>query len=131
MRPPTHRSERRLAAQITVYAKIGEDSDSQFFADVVGRWDGGVFIATAARVPIDAVVAVELTVPWAPESILRTIGRVEWRRDPARGVAPGVGVRMTDISDDERREIEHYCRTRPPMTPEAGDVEIESSRRIG
>ena len=123
----THRSERRLAAQVTVYAELCEDSESQFFADAGADWSGGVFIATHVALAVGAHVAVELTLPSAAERVIRTSGQICWRVG-GDGRVPGVGVQMSDLSEDELRRIDAFCRTRVPLVYEVKVDEPDSAR---
>jgi uncharacterized protein (TIGR02266 family) len=71
---------------------------------------GGLFIASDTPLPIDAEVAITLTLPDLGIG-MNAKGRVAWNYDIRKGsprLLTGSGIRFTEISPDDRMILEAY-----------------------
>ena len=78
----------------------------------------GVFVATWTPPPIGAAVDLDLTFPGRER--IRVPGRVEWHREPAPRLSPGVGVRFGRLSLREASLLARFARNRQPYFYDAG-----------
>jgi uncharacterized protein (TIGR02266 family) len=114
------RSSHRIhisGVRVTYESGTGERVD----ADVVDLGGGGMFIRTAAPLPVGKRISLELQVvgepgPWS------ALGRVVWSREKGEGdkAPPGMGVKLIDAEDAVLAAIEHLVETREPTEPGVG-----------
>jgi uncharacterized protein (TIGR02266 family) len=90
-------------------------------ADAVDLAAGGLFIRTAAPLPLGKRIALEIHVigepgPWS------VLGRVVWTRDKGEGdqAPPGMGVKLIDADDGVIASIERIIETRERTEPGIG-----------
>lgn len=76
---------------------------------------GGLFIRSDHPLPVSAEVDLTLTLPDSDTRITAR-GRVVWNYDIERGtsrVVPGMGIKLLDIQEDERRKLAEYLEALP------------------
>lgn len=124
--------------RVTYESASGERVD----ADALDLGGGGVFVRTAAPLPVGKRIGLEIQVigepgPWA------AVGRVVWTRTKGEGdqAPPGMGVKLIDADDAVIAAIERLVETRertdpgvgkpstPPPTPEPAPVVAVSQER--
>ncbi len=107
-------SERRSGPRRKLEAEIGLNSQSQFYVGFSEDLsDGGLFVATYERIPLDSAVHVSFELPSGTR--VSTAGRVVWVREASEEHAPGVGVAFDSLSEEEREAILEFVRERPPL----------------
>jgi uncharacterized protein (TIGR02266 family) len=71
---------------------------------------GGLFVATYAPLPVGTRVSLRFRLPTG--TVVAT-GSVRWVRDPRPGRIAGVGIELTEMSDDDRETLRRFCGNRP------------------
>ena len=116
--PMNDGAERRTTERLTLQADIGLHSATQFFTGLTGDVShGGIFVATWAPLPLGTEVTVSFVLPGGHQ--ITAPGRVAWLKDP-QGTGegedtPGMGVRFTELSDEDRYAVEGFLARRPPL----------------
>jgi uncharacterized protein (TIGR02266 family) len=107
----------RMTGVRVTYDNAGVDVE----ADAVDLAAGGLFIRTAAPLPVGKRIALEIHVigepgPWS------VLGRVVWARDKGEGdqAPPGMGVKLIDADDGVIASIERIVETRERTEPGLG-----------
>ena len=98
------RFERRLPIRITVEYEDMED----FLTDYTANLSiGGMFIETAEPLAVGTRFRLRFTVPGRPTPI-DTVAVVRWSQPAARRspVAPGMGVRFEELSQDDMAAVQ-------------------------
>jgi uncharacterized protein (TIGR02266 family) len=99
--------------------EVSMSSESQFFAGISGNIsEGGLFVCTYQRLPLDQPVEVNLVLESGESVVAR--GHVRWVREATDGSCPGVGIEFDEIDAKAREAIEVFCATRPPMYVDLG-----------
>jgi uncharacterized protein (TIGR02266 family) len=111
-------AERRTASRVMLDADIGLHSATQFFTGLTGDIShGGLFVATWKPLPLGTEVTVSFVLPGGHQ--VTALGRVAWLKEQgdAEGTegTPGMGVRFTMLSVEDRRAIETFLARRPAM----------------
>lgn len=102
---------------INVQTMLNMNTDHQFYAGFSENIDeGGIFVATFDPKPIGAKVIVNFKLPGGRPVTAR--GRVHWVREynpTTPDIAPGMGVKFTDLLPEDLKAIESYVQQRAPM----------------
>lgn len=104
-----------------VEAEVDAFSDTNFFTNVVGdiRDHGGLFVATYAVLAVHTPCEVALNFPG---DFLREFrGVVKWRHDAnaESTLVPGIGIEITDASDEVWALIGRFMQKREPIVQDA------------
>lgn len=98
-----------------IRVKIDLFSKGNFY---VGRDNQlGVFVPTLVLLPVGQKVEIQLELMDRPAFALT--GNVAWQRSHSSfggRVASGMGIKPIDIPADRRKEIDHFVKTRQPIT---------------
>ena len=109
--------ERRHGPRVGLEVDIGLHSDTNFFAGFSGDVSkGGMFVATYSPLPVGTRIELSFVLPGGYQVI--TEGQVTWARDPVdrlKESSPGMGVRFTSLSTEDRVMIERFAQEREPM----------------
>lgn len=112
--------ERRSRPRVQIAVEVSLTSDSQFYTGLTGDLsEGGVFIATYHHLPVGSAIDVTLALP---DGEVHARGSVRWKREPADGVVPGLGVAFDELPAATREAIEAFCRERDPIYYEVDDA---------
>jgi len=105
------------AVAINVNTVLSMNTDHQFYTGFSENIEeGGIFVATFEPKPVDAQVIVNFKLPGGHPVTAR--GVVQWVREynpTTPEVAPGMGVKFTDLLPGDRRAIEEFAKTRAPL----------------
>jgi uncharacterized protein (TIGR02266 family) len=105
------------AVAINVNTVLSMNTDHQFFTGFSENIDeGGIFVATFEPKPVDAPVIVNFKLPGGHPVTAR--GVVQWVREynpTAPEMAPGMGVKFTDLLPSDKRAIEEFAKKRAPL----------------
>lgn len=111
---PSFSGDRRSSPRIAVEAELGFQSETNFFNGFSEDLsDGGLFIATYNVLPIGRELTVKFGLPEGRE--VTAEARVVWVREPHGDVSPGMGVRFTDLDDEDHAAILRFMDERPPV----------------
>jgi uncharacterized protein (TIGR02266 family) len=111
---PSFSGDRRSSPRIAVEAELGFQSETNFFNGFSEDLsDGGLFIATYNVLPIGSELTVTFGLPEGRE--ITAEGRVAWVREPHGDVSPGMGIRFTELGDDDHAAILRFIGERPPV----------------
>ncbi len=103
-----------------VEAEVEAFSDTNFYTNFVGdiRDHGGIFVATYAVLAIGTACEVALKFPGEYQVEFR--GVVRWRRDASAEStsAPGMGIEISQASDDAWALIDRFIKKREPIIQE-------------
>jgi uncharacterized protein (TIGR02266 family) len=95
-------------------------SESHFFVGLNGDLTtGGVFVATYRPLAVGAFVDVELALPTAS---VRVRGTVRWVREACEGTAPGLGIGLEELPDEDRARVAAFCSQRAPLYYDLDDA---------
>lgn len=102
----------------TFHAVVDLFSDNNFYVSktATGRLVG-IFVATHLPPPVGTVV--HLTVAMLGGHRFETRGEVIWTRERAaygNRLAPGAGIRMLDLREEDKEAIRAFLRQRAPIT---------------
>jgi hypothetical protein len=100
-----------------MHVTLDMDSASHFYrglgeGDVLS--DGGLFVSTYGKVPGEGSV-VTLRVGFPGGRGCEVVGQVMFVQEAGEDVAPGVGVRITEITDEGKALVARYVAHRAPM----------------
>lgn len=102
---------------VNVQTVLNMATDHNFYAGFSENIEeGGIFVATFDPKPIDSKVIVNFKLPGGRPVSAR--GKVHWVREynPMNPeMAPGMGVRFTDLLPDDKAAIEAFLGERAPM----------------
>jgi len=103
-------TERRSHNRIPVQVRVSiHYTGQEFTASSRNLSAGGVFLETDQQVPVGTRVRLRFTVPIIAKYPIRAEGEVVW---VGGDVPPGLAVRFTDMSEDDRALLgeisEHY-----------------------
>ncbi len=105
---------RRKAPRLRLDAAIDLHSQSNFYTGFTENIsNGGIFIATTQKIPLDTEVDIAFTLPTGFE--IRGKGRVRWSRDETVHTSGGVGVQFDDLSREAKDAIEAFLEAREPI----------------
>lgn len=111
----THRV--RMSGVRVTYDNAGVEVE----ADAVDMGPGGLFVRTAAPLPVGRRISLEIEVigekgPWS------VLGRVVWTRDKGEGdqAPPGMGVKLIDADEGVIASLERIVETRERTDPGLG-----------
>lgn len=93
---PNRRAHKRIPIQVRVRIQY---TGREFTADSRNLSAGGVFLDTDRRIPVGTRVKLRFTVPIIAKYPIRAEGEVVW---VGGEVPPGLAVRFTKISEDDR-----------------------------
>ncbi len=103
--PGDARVQSRLSFLLKV--RYSAPTGQRFESRASGIGGGGLFIESAAPLPIGTELAVEFELPDQPSDWLQAKGTVAWACPKADQYTffPGMGVRFTDIAPDVRQRV--------------------------
>lgn len=93
---PERRSHSRIPVQVRVRIQY---TGQEFMAESRNLSAGGVFLETDRKVPVGTRVRMQFTIPIIAKYPIRAEGEVVWFGED---IPPGLAVRFTEISDDDR-----------------------------
>jgi uncharacterized protein (TIGR02266 family) len=115
--PPAADKGERDTVNVNVNTMLNMNTDHQFYNGFSQNIEeGGIFVATFDPQPIDSKVLVNFKLPGGHPVTAR--GVVHFVRDynpMAPDMAPGMGVRFTNLLGDDKAAIEEYLEQREPM----------------
>jgi uncharacterized protein (TIGR02266 family) len=106
--------DRRAHARVTLKTSITMSSESNFYTGFMNDIsEGGLFVSTYNLQPIGSTINLEFNLPDSEEPI-KAQGVVRWLKEanPDVEMEPGLGVQFTNLSDVDRRRIEHFVKHR-------------------
>ena len=119
--PMSDGSNRRTSDRLALSADIGMHSATQFFTGLGGDVShGGLFVATWSPLPLGTDVTVSFVLPGGHQ--VTAPGTVAWLKEPRDSDSeetPGMGVRFTALSGDDRRAIDRFLEARPALFHDA------------
>jgi len=105
------------AVSINVNTVLSMNTDHQFYTGFSENIEeGGIFVATFEPKPVDAQVIVNFKLPGGHPVTAR--GVVQWVREynpMAPEMAPGMGVKFTDLMPKDKLAIEEFAKKRAPL----------------
>ncbi len=105
------------ALSVNVNTMLNMSTDHQFYNGFSQNIEeGGIFVATFDPKPIDSRVIVNFKLPGGRPVTAR--GLVHWVREynpMTPDMAPGMGVKFTDLLPEDKKAIEEYVSKRAPM----------------
>jgi uncharacterized protein (TIGR02266 family) len=105
--------ERRAGVRVALEVEVSLASESNFFVGLSGDISrGGLFVVTWRKLPVGTTIFVAVDLP---DGRLLADGEVRWARDVAEGIAPGLGIAFTGLSEEDRRRIDSFCAQRAPL----------------
>lgn len=113
--PPT--GEKSDTVNVNVNTVLSMNTDHQFyngFSEDIQ--EGGIFVATFEPKPVNSKVLVNFKLPGGQPVTAR--GVVQFVREYNSmnpEMAPGMGVKFTDLLPDDKKAIERYLQSRAPM----------------
>jgi len=111
-------------------ARVALETEVQILHECQRRWGmarnlsrGGIFVEFDQAVPPATELALEFRLPQAERSLAST-AQVIWRRPPANGLAPGMGLQFLALDSASVEEIDSfvYERAALPTAPVPGDA---------
>ncbi|MCP4600628.1 MAG: hypothetical protein GY847_08875 [Proteobacteria bacterium] len=113
--PPARESTDALSVNVNTMLNL--NTDHQFYNGFSENIEeGGIFVATFDPKPMDAKVIVNFKLPGGRPVTAR--GRVHFVREfnpLTPDMAPGMGVKFTDLMPGDKDAIEEYVKERAPM----------------
>jgi len=113
--PPERESKEPLS--VDVNTMLNMNTDHQFFNGFSENIEeGGIFVATFDPKPMDSAVIVNFKLPGGRPVTAK--GKVQFVREynpMTPDVAPGMGVKFTDLLASDKSAIEDYLQQRAPM----------------
>ncbi|MCZ7681583.1 MAG: TIGR02266 family protein [Sandaracinaceae bacterium] len=111
-------AEKRRTPRVELTTELTLYSESNFYAGFTEDIsEGGVFVATYAKLPVGAAVSLHLSLPGDFE--IRATGTVRWLRESGADEdgtePPGMGIELEWISDEDRELIREFVRNRSPL----------------
>ena len=104
----TRKSERR---ELSCDVSVG--SESNFYLGVTENIsEGGVFISSDSQIPLGTVVTLKFVLP---SGTVSATGEVRWHRPQTSTQSSGVGVRFTNLSDEDKERVMAFLEKRQPI----------------
>ena len=113
--PPEKRDSEPMP--VNVNTMLNMNTDHQFFNGFSENIEeGGIFVATFDPKPMDSKVIVNFKLPGGrPVTARGTVQFVREYNPMTPDVAPGMGVKFTDLLASDKSAIEDYLKQRAPM----------------
>ena len=115
--PPASSNSDGETMNVNVNTVLSMNTDHQFYSGFSEDIDeGGIFVATFEPKPIGAKVLVNFKLPSGRPITAR--GVVQFVREynsMNQEVAPGMGVKFTDLMSEDKKAIKVYLEARAPM----------------
>jgi uncharacterized protein (TIGR02266 family) len=108
---------RRVSSRFAVELEVTLESEHNFYAGFSENLsEGGIFVATHSLKAMGTVIELSLLLPGSDQR-LELRGEVRWVREhhEASGVSPGLGVRFTELSDEQAAQIRAFLSGRDPL----------------
>lgn len=121
--PPHENSKKSSTANVNVDTMLNMNTDHQFYNGFSENIEeGGIFVATFDPKPLEAKVIVNFKLPGGRPVTARGIVHFVREYNPINpGMAPGMGVKFTDLMPGDKEAIEEYLTERAPMFYDDGD----------
>jgi uncharacterized protein (TIGR02266 family) len=115
--PPSGAKGPRDTFNVNVNTMLNMDTDHQFYNGFSQNIEeGGIFVATFDPKPIESKVLVSFKLPGGYPVTARGLVHFVREYNPmAPETAPGMGVRFTNLLEDDKAAIEEYLKQREPM----------------
>lgn len=115
--PSRSRSTGGDAFSVNVNTMLNMNTDHQFYNGFSENIEeGGIFVATFDPKPMNAKVIVNFKLPGGrPVTARGIVHFVREYNESTPDVAPGMGVRFTDLLPSDKAAIEEYVKQRAPM----------------
>ncbi len=114
---PKAGAERRTAKRVAVAVDVSFQTEHNFYMGLTENLSsGGLFVATYDNVPIGTELKFKIGLPDQPP--IEATGIVRWIREYTpftEDVAPGIGVQLVDLSEDDQRAINNFLAQRDPI----------------
>jgi uncharacterized protein (TIGR02266 family) len=115
--------ELRLFPRATLTVDVRLETDFLIFTGVSSNVSrGGIFVSTAATLPIGAFVALQFSLPTEPPRSIFAHGRVRWQRSASEGAPPGLGIGFDALTLDDVQAFAVFCDTHSPPIRETEDT---------
>lgn len=115
----SNHDDRRKEPRLDVNIQVDYKARDMFISNYVTNISkGGVFIQTDSPLPIHSEIQVTFSIPETGRTITAK-GKVAWTYDIKKGsisITPGMGIRFTDLSMDNRKILEDYIRNLTSMS---------------
>ena len=104
-------SERRSSPRIPIETDVTVGGHGRVQSGVsIDVSMGGLFVAAYAPLPVGTRVSVRFRLPTG--SVVAS-GAVRWVRDARPGRIAGMGIELTEMSDEDRETLRRFCGNRP------------------
>ena len=100
-------TERRKNERVPISLEVRYATQQGFVSDwIMNLSRGGMFVHSDSPLPVGTVISITLIVPGGQP--IEIEGEVKWvvQRSPSAAVIPGMGVKITNISDESRKILE-------------------------
>ncbi len=88
-----------------------KDSESYLFDYSTNFSEGGLFIKTTKKLPLDSPVHLRFYLPNS-ERLIEATGKVAWVNDDATPpLTPGIGIQFTKLTPESQDIIQEFIRT--------------------
>ncbi len=115
--PPTEERKSSDTLPVNVNTMLNLNTDHQFYNGFSENIEeGGIFVATFDPKPMNAKVIVNFKLPGGrPVTARGTVHFVREFNPLTPDMAPGMGVKFTDLLSGDKDAIEEYIKQRAPM----------------
>ncbi len=102
---------------VNVNTVLSMNTDHQFYTGFSEDiQEGGIFVATFEPKPVEAKVLVNFKLPGGQPVTARGVVHFVREYNPLNpDMAPGMGVKFTDLLPEDRKAIERYTQSRAPL----------------
>jgi uncharacterized protein (TIGR02266 family) len=115
--PDSASDRRRVHPRCSVDLDVSLGSEHNFYAGLAENLSaGGVFVATHMLKPVGEII--EVTVHFSDsDRVVKATGEVRWVREynESNDVPPGMGIRWTNLSEEDSGLVENFATLRPPL----------------
>jgi uncharacterized protein (TIGR02266 family) len=109
--PAADPSERRAAPRVPVETDVTIGGQGRVFSGLSGDVSmGGLFVASYHSIPQGTRVSLRFRLPSG--QVVAT-GVVRWNREARPGRLAGMGIELTELSEQDRETLRRFCANRP------------------
>ncbi len=113
------RDDRREHQRLAVAVDVSLHTEHNFYMGLTENLsEGGLFIATYDDIPVGTRLEMSINLLGLPT--IEMPGEVRWLREYTEDVAPGIGVRFLDMSENDKQAIKSFMARRDPLLFEIG-----------
>lgn len=111
---PNPNANRRTHRRAELSADVSLYSETNFWSGLTEDVsEGGLFIATWHEYPLGTQIDLKFELP--NSHVVSARGEVRWHRDESEHFSPGVGIRFTDLREEDLAQIQAFIRHRSPL----------------